>query len=711
MTAASIPSLRLVRLLVRFRLRHTWNGFRRGGSSGNKWVGVVALLLPLTYVGLFLSAFGVVARVASWPVQVATLVVVVWGLTLASLVSKLTGGDAVVAGTGENEFLMSRPVSLANLVVARALAASVLDFWGALFLLPVLAAVSYVWRLGVVGFAVSLLTSVLLQVCLVAVGQSVGLGLLGRVALAKRRVLATIFGLLSALSVATLWALASFVLRRPEGFVRAVEPWASQIANSPFSLFVLPLVVLHENGIAPCLVWLAGLLAGAVVFVWLASRVAAASAGRGWEDAGLPFDAKPASFAQKRGPALSIARKEILLLVRDRSRFVALLAMPFLFVGVQVFGAAGMEVFGGGPQRAGLLAYSLAAYLATLGPLPHMQAERRVFWVLRSVPVSLGHIMWGKAKAWLLLIVGVGVLSFAATVAVGGGFYLNDHVLWRTLALVVVGSAMVCILAIGIGCNAAELSDEGRNALGPAGVYVFLMVAGLFNLALLRDGTLAWRTVALYAATVALVWATGIRRAETALDPGRLRPVTPSDGAMATVLLFCGVHLISLAPAGMSVQESQVVRAVWAALVAVGGLLFLWSVRRGMMRKGAMLLPLLSAWRGRGWMRVVGVAAACVAAGVLLQLTVHPPSTALVMVVAEEVVFRAILQRSMQDHFHHTRNERILAVGVSVLVATAATVEALSVPALLTQVLAAMAFAGSRSLAPAVLGRMSWLLF
>jgi membrane protease YdiL (CAAX protease family) len=711
MTTASISSLRLLRLLVRFRLRHTWNGFRRGGSSGNKWVGLVALVLPLTYVGLFLSAFGVVARIASWPVQVATLVVVVWGLTLASLVSKLTGGDAVVAGTSENEFFMSRPVGLANLVVARALAASVLDFWGALFLLPVLAAVSYVWHLGALGFAVSLLTSVLLQVCLVSVGQSVGLGLLGRVSLSKRRLLATVFGLLSALSVASLWALASFVLRRPLAFVRAVEPWASQIADGPLSWFVRPLVALHEQGIALCFVWLALGLVGAVTFVWFASRIAAIASRRGWEDAGLPFDAAPAAFAQKRGPALSIAGKELRLLVRDRSRFVALLAMPFLFVGVQVFGAAGMEVFGGGPHRAGLLAYSLAAYLATLGPLPHMQSERRAFWVLRSVPVSLGWIMWGKAKAWLLLIVGVGVFAFAATVAVGGGFHLDDLVFWKSLALVVVGSAMVCVLAIGVGCNAADLSDEGRNALGPGGVYVFLMVAGLFNLALLREGTLAWRTLVLYAATVVLVWATGIRRAETALDPGRLRPVTPSDGALATLLLFCGVHLISLAPAGMSLQESNVGRAVWAALVAVGSLLFLWSVRRGMVRKGATVLSLFSAWRGRGWLRVIGVSVACVAAATLFRLTLHPLPTALVMVLAEEVVFRAILQRALQAHFHRTRNERIFAVAASVFVATAGTVEELSVSALLTQVLAVSAFASSRSLVPSVLGRMSLFLF
>jgi hypothetical protein len=711
MSVASIPSLRLLRLLVRFRLRHTWNGFRRGGGSGSKWVGLVALVLPLTYVGLFATAFGVVARLGSWTVQVATLAVVVWGLTVASLVSKLTGGDAVVAGTGENEFYLSRPVGLANLVVARALAASVLDVWGSLFLLPVLAAASYVWRLGPLSFAVSLMTSVILQVILVAIGQSVGLGLLGRVTLAKRRILATVLGLLSALSVAVLWVVASFVLRRPDAFVRAVEPWAADIAGGWLSIVVRPLVLLREQGALACCLWLLMLSALALVALWGASRVAAVAARRGWQDAGMPFDSGAVSRTTSKGPALSIAAKELRLLLRDRSRVVALLAMPFLFVGVQVFGAAGMEVFNGGPQRAGLVAYSLAAYLATLGPLPHMQAERRAFWILRSVPVPLGWIMWGKVKAWLFLIVGVGVLAFAATIAIGGGFYFSDPALWKTLALVVTGSSMVCVLAVGAGCNAADLSDEGRNALGPGSVYVFLMVAGLFNLALMRDGELAWRTLVVYASAVVLVWLSGVRRAETALDPGRLRPVTTSDGAMASVLLFCGIHLINLAPAGLSAEESRVGRAIWAALVAAGSLFFLWSVRRGLVSKGATVLPLFGPWRGRGWMRMAGGSVLVVSAFVVLRVTLHPVPTALLLVLAEEVVLRSILQRSLHEHFGDTRAASIVAVGVAAFVSTAATVESLSGIALLTQCLSILAFAGTRSVAPAVLGRMALFVF
>ena len=702
---------RLMLLLVRFRLRHTLNGFRRGGTSGSRWVTFAALLLPLTYVGLFVSAFGVVAAVAPWPVQVATLVVVAWGLTLASLVSKLTGGDAIVAGTAENEFYMARPLDLATLVVARALASAVLDFWGALFLFPVLAAVAYLWHLGALGFVVAGAISVTLQVILVGIGQCVGLGLLGRASVQRRRTLATVFGLLSALSVATLWALASFVLRQPEHFVRVVTPFAAHIAGNPLALIVQPLLMLHAGDRLGCGLWLLLLTALAAVFVWVASRVASMAARSGWQDAGVMFEAVPAANRQRGGPALSVAGKELRLLVRDRARLVALLAMPFLFVGVQVFGAAGMEAFAGGPARAGLLAYSLAAYLATLGPLPHMQGERRAFWILRSVPVPLQQIMWGKVKAWLWVIVGVGVVAFVATVAVGGSLVLNDPVLWRTFALVVAGSALVCTLAIGVGCSAADLSDEGRNALGPASVYVFLLVAGLFNVSLLRDGALAWRTLALYAATVALVWATGVRRAETALDAGRLRPLTPGDGALATVVLFCGVHLISLAPAGLTDRQAAMVRAGWAALVAAVACAFMWSVRRGLVRKGAGVLPWFASFRGRGWLRVGGATVISILCALLQRFVWKQEPVGLAMVLAEEVVFRALLQRALQQHFVGQVRGRFVALAVAIAIASVATITPWSTMAFLTQAIAVLAFAAGRSIVPAVLGRMSMFVF
>jgi hypothetical protein len=49
--------------------------------------------------------------------------------------------------------------------------------------------------------------------------------------------------------------------------------------------------------------------------------------------------------------------------------------------------------------------------MGTIGPLTHMQAERRAFWILRTVPVPLASLLAAKARA-------VGDSSFGGIAAV-----------------------------------------------------------------------------------------------------------------------------------------------------------------------------------------------------------------------------------------------------------------------------------------------------
>ncbi len=702
MTASASPGVwRLMKLLVRFRIRHARHAFWGAAGSSTRWVSLAALLLPVAYVGLFVSAFAVVEQRAPWPVQVATLAVVAGGLTMASLVSKLTGGDAIVAGTGENEFFLSRPVGLGQLVMARALASALLDVWGALFLVPVLVAAALVWRLSWQGCLVALLTSWLLQVVLVALGQAVSVGLLGRLSLSRRRLLQTGLGLWAAASVATLWLVASFVLRQPARFVEVITPWAAAINASPLRVLVAPLQALKLDGAVAAALWLLALGGVAVLVVCAAGGLAARAAKTGWEDASLPFAPTAAPGASTRsGKPLSMAGKELRLLVRDRGRLVSLLAMPLLFVGVQTFGAVGLEAFGGDARRAALLAYSLAAYLATLGPLPHMQGERRAFWILRSVPVPLWRLMWGKTKAWLLLIMGFGGVAFWATALLALPQAYARLFTWALFGLVMVGCALVCVLAVGVGCNVADLSRDDRNALGPGAVYVFLMVAGLFNLALLREAELVWRTLLLYAAAVALVWMTGMQRAAQAFDPERRRTLTPGDGALAAILLYAGTQLVLVAPTGLSPFALQTTRAVWAAMICAGAALFMFSLR-AKPRTKRQPVRLRSVARA--------LASLLIATGVMLGfrgLWGSVVQVAVILVVAEEVVFRGLLQRGLQQHFGPSIRHRAWAAALACGVSSVATVAPFSLPAVLTQVVATLAYAVGGSIWIPVLARV-----
>src|SRR4029079_391565 len=110
---------------------------------------------------------------------------------------------------------------------------------------------------------------------------------------------------------------------------------------------------------------------------------------------------------------LTAATKDLTLITRDRSQLLALIAMPVIFVGVQIFGAAGWNWTTASLYRISWLAYSLALYMGTIGPLTHMQAERKAFWILRNVPVPLARLLAAKARAWALIVGSIGALVFA----------------------------------------------------------------------------------------------------------------------------------------------------------------------------------------------------------------------------------------------------------------------------------------------------------
>src|SRR6185312_13963222 len=112
-----------------------------------------------------------------------------------------------------------------------------------------------------------------------------------------------------------------------------------------------------------------------------------------------------------RARPLTVATKDLRLITRDRGQVLVLVAMPAIFVGIQIFGSAGWTWSTSSLGRISCLAYSLALYMATIGPLTHMQAERRAFWILRTVPVPLAKLFAGKARAWALVVGGAAAFA------------------------------------------------------------------------------------------------------------------------------------------------------------------------------------------------------------------------------------------------------------------------------------------------------------
>ena len=641
----AIGVFRLASILIRYRLRTMRNAFRaRGRGRSTLFATVIGVATGLAYVGLFTQAFSVMAHTVDWLGQVAVLSLVISTIGFGSLAARAASSESVRAGSPENEFMLARPVALEVLVPARGLADAVVDPVGALFLLPVLISAGVVWRLGALGWPLAIVISMLTQVAISMLAYAVQLAVVRYVPAGRRRMMWTLLRLVAAMSLATLWMLGTWVMRTPAALATQVRAIGRVVLFSPGMLVTAPLAALARGN--PVLVAkMLFTLAMAVGFtIWLAVRVARRAGMAGWEEAGAVWaEATRAPRLTSRLP--TAATKDLRLIVRDRSQLLALVAMPVIFIGVQIFGAAGWSWTTGSLERVSCFAYSLALYMGTIGPLTHMQAERRAFWILRTVPVPLGSLLAAKARAWAVIVGGMAAVVFAVM-----SFSLGDVPVAARLGaglLVTAGAAGMSFVAVAMASAGADLSDETGTAVGPATIYAYLFVGGLFNLVLVEDAVTRAAGLALYLFAGWTYWQAGVEHAGFCLDAEavRARRVRAADAATMVIVYALGGRALMNAGKSAGAGGVQIALALQLALlvlVAVWAAIYLARRPKGVARAGRARSLLLAAGVG-------ALAGGIVLAtrGVHARLPALAVSVAALAVLAEEIVLRGVLQRSV----------------------------------------------------------------
>ncbi len=627
----------LAALLIATRFRSLWNSLRRGPRPGPaRALVLLALLVPATYVGLFAAAFSTIGDEGGRVAQATVLALVAGVITLGSLASKLASPGAV-AGGGDLEFLLVRPVPLETIVLARSLAGVATDIFDALFLFPILLSASLTWGLGPVAIVTCVVSSMAAQVTVSALAQGIQV-VAARVVPARwHGAIRTAASLFSALSLAFMWMAGTAVLRDPRAFANHLKAWSSLLSFSPVWVLVAPIIKLGQGASA-----LAALLAlfGMTLATLLLVRGLAMRARRhGWEPVVSPFGSSsrfaPSHTADR---PLSLFRKDFRLLLRDRSRLVTLIALPMIFVGLQIFGSAGLDWVIRTPTRIALLAYSLAAYAATFGPLGHLESERRAFWILRSVPVPISRLMFEKSLFWAVFLLGLVAATYGGLLAVAPA--VRTMAMLGPAVLVAFGALMASFLAVGLACGAADLSDDSRNAVGVGTAYTFMLVAGLFNIAIIERGEFQFRALALFGLATGVVWRVGILRVGDALDPDwRRRADSPATGALLAVLVFLGGRATQrVAAIGLDTGGTDGVQLGWTGLLAA--IAVIACLKRNIFhRTGRMPLN----WRG------VAAGLACGAAGFGLMRTLpmgapRAPWLLLVSALTHELVVRGLFQ-------------------------------------------------------------------
>jgi membrane protease YdiL (CAAX protease family) len=689
-------ALHLARLLAFYRLRSLWNAFWHVPQRRTMRVAwLMMLIAPVAYVGLFASAFSALRQVAGAAEQEALLSVVCGAIVLASGLAKMATNDVVVAGSGANEFLLTRPLSLATLLVARSLAGVVTDLFDALFLFPVLLAASLAWHLGAAGAGLALVSSALIQIAVSAASQAGQIAVVRLVRPTRRRAVWALLGLLAALAMAGVWILGTLVVRSPTRVIDHLMGWAGWILKSPLGPPVAPLSALaagNGTGVAWGMTFLLNEVALILVLAFVFARWASAD---GWEHAGLPWvEAAPDAASRRPGPSTPFG-KELLLLSRDRTRLLALAVAPAIFVGIQIFGSAGWDWIAASPQHAAMMAFSLSAYLATAGPLAHMNSERHAFWLLRMSPFPLGRLMAWKALFWAMV-----VGSMAGLAYLGVWIFAplpNNAQTFGLGLLAVAGAVAAACLAVAMGCNAADLSDDRRPVVNLTTAWLFMITAALFNTALMGDGQIRARALALFAVGVVLHWMTGIENLSLAYDAEHQarRRILPGDGAGLAILLYLGQKVGNLGiPASPEVVLGG---AIWSGILSAFAIGQLWRTP--------------GVHPARGWLASLLMAVVVAAAGAQALPTyraLHAWDISLAGLLlgglAEEVIVRGLVQRPLSERWPSLRGQ-VAALLVSIGVAWLAGRNPLSLASLMVAATGAVTWAATRRTWAAVLAR------
>jgi hypothetical protein len=255
-------------------------------------------------------------------------------------------------------------------------------------------------------------------------------------------------------------------------------------------------------------------------------------------------------------------------------------------------------------------------------------------------------------------------------------------------------------LAVAMASGAADFSDD-RRSLGLGTVYLFLLVAGLFNVVIVDSGQGRARAAVLYLAAVALHWMTGVEQAAEAFDPeshrARGRLLLAGDGATLAILLFLGARAqqLALGATGPEVLWGQL---GWSALLAFAAAIHLFR-RRASAAAGWPLLAAVAAGS------VIGVVSAAPFGLAWPHRELGLPLLAvLARAAAEELAIRGILQGALA-----TRWPRALTAtaAVSALVALAASSRPLGAAALAAAVAPAASRAFTRRLPAALSTRLA----
>lgn len=198
---------------------------------------------------------------------------------------------------------------------------------------------------------------------------------------------------------------------------------------------------------------------------WVSAADALAGRGERRRGAGVRF-LEFGATAVLRGPADVFARRDLWMFLREPSQWLHL-GMMVVLLAVFVVSVSSLEMKTTQPLLQAvtfivvfLFNGFLVASIALRFVFPAVSLEGDAFWAVRSAPVSLTKLYWGKLLAALAVVVFIAELL--ALLSIG---LIRDNATLLALSLVSSGSVALALTSLNLGAGAAFAAYREKNPI------------------------------------------------------------------------------------------------------------------------------------------------------------------------------------------------------------------------------------------------------
>jgi len=242
------------------------------------------------------------------------------------------------------------------------------------------------------------------------------------------------------------------------------------------------------------------------------------------------------------------ARKDLLLLFRDRNFLVQTLFVPVLIVGFNlIMNPELLPNVLSNFRHAAALAFGLGAYVYMFSAFNVLGVEGQGLWMLYTFPRSIERTLLQKVGLWVLL-----GLAYCGVTLVVCAFYQPrlDAEVVSDAVLALCGVGIYAFIAAGIGVLGTDpFETEPQRKVRPEMVYLYLMLSAMFTFGIYSDSVWARLVLLTLCSGLAFaLWQKVRDHAPYLLDPMEEPPprIALADGLIAALAFFVLQGLIML---------------------------------------------------------------------------------------------------------------------------------------------------------------------